>query len=341
MPLLQISGLTALHTTFNIAYYLLNCKTEDCFNWVFNCMKELLRINDISLRQVIISDYDKAFKKACRTSFNDGIQHSICLWNIMKNVAFNVKKKWEGQLEGTALGEQGNSGSHLPDEESTNGGFIYLAITDPVAQRVATWLLQSKNCAQNLRNQGRRHEEDPIMVRNTRRTCKNGHRQLIDEAWSPDSSGNDQESSRGTSASVRCDPSYDAVPRPRKRVKNMMTMEAIQLQQQQQINILTSYMGRMHQGLAMILNGPLIARRMDTPLVLTPSGPWTMLSGGSAPSMTPSRTPRPSLMPYMGQEGGPMQPVAPIVAGNSMNRFPTITPWSATHFSQWEAPRSS
>lgn len=35
----------------------------------------------------------------------------------MKNVAFNTKKRWDGSLEGTSLGEQGSAGSHLRDDD--------------------------------------------------------------------------------------------------------------------------------------------------------------------------------------------------------------------------------
>jgi hypothetical protein len=40
----------------------------------------------------------------------------------MKNVAHNIKKKWVGTLDGTALGERGSDGSHLREERafSTN-----------------------------------------------------------------------------------------------------------------------------------------------------------------------------------------------------------------------------
>jgi len=120
MPLLQICGITNLHTTFNIAYCLLSGEREECFEWVLNVMKELLTAEKIPEPRVIISDYDKAFKKACRKIFNNGTQHQICLWHVMKNVSFNTKKKWDGPLDGTALGDKGSDGSHLRDDDDAD-----------------------------------------------------------------------------------------------------------------------------------------------------------------------------------------------------------------------------
>ena len=121
MPLLQICGLTCVHMTFNVAYCLLSGEKEDCFSWVLSVLQSLLTEYEIPPPFVIISDYDKAFKKACRKLFNDGVQHQICLWHVMKNVAFNTKKRWLGSLEGTSLGEQGTAGSHLRDDEDDDG----------------------------------------------------------------------------------------------------------------------------------------------------------------------------------------------------------------------------
>ncbi|KAK5652986.1 hypothetical protein OQA88_9466 [Cercophora sp. LCS_1] len=78
----------------NVAYcLLLSGEKEGCFTWVLRILDEA---EPISLPQMIVSDFDKAFKKACR-------QHQLCLWHIMNKVAFNVKKKWVGTLDGTSL----------------------------------------------------------------------------------------------------------------------------------------------------------------------------------------------------------------------------------------------
>ena len=47
-----------------------------------------------------MSDFDTAFKNAARTVFPTA-QQQLCIWYIMKNVLHNVRKKWNGPLEGT------------------------------------------------------------------------------------------------------------------------------------------------------------------------------------------------------------------------------------------------
>lgn len=144
MPLLQICGITALHTTFNIGYRLLSGDKEDCFLWVLQQMRDLMTLESITNPYVIITDYDKALKKACRAVFNNDVQHQICIWHIMKNVVLNVKKKWNGTLEGTALRETGPDGSHLPDEDDEGHDAsvpLNPADRDPVAARVGARLL--------------------------------------------------------------------------------------------------------------------------------------------------------------------------------------------------------
>ena len=60
---------------------------------------------------VLISDYDCAFKRAGQSVY-PYTQQQICLWHVMKNVVYNVKKKWNGPLEGSLLGEVGNGTSN-------------------------------------------------------------------------------------------------------------------------------------------------------------------------------------------------------------------------------------
>lgn len=78
---------------------------EDTIGWCFE-------------PSVMISDFDKAFKRAARASFPDTVKHQLCVWHILKNVAHNIKKKWHGTLEGTVLGHRGGgAGSADPGEK--------------------------------------------------------------------------------------------------------------------------------------------------------------------------------------------------------------------------------
>ena len=119
MLLLQIYSLTYIYTTFNIAYYLLSSEKEGYFTQVLDILQFLLTDYKIPCPQVIIIDFDKAFKKACRRVFNSDVQYQICLQYVIKNVVFNTKKKQVGSLEGTSLGEQGSDGSYLREEDNS------------------------------------------------------------------------------------------------------------------------------------------------------------------------------------------------------------------------------
>jgi hypothetical protein len=173
LPLLQISDVTCLHSTFNIGYCLLDGEREECFEWLLRVMKELLNSHTIPEPNVIISDYDKAFKKACRKVLNDGIQHQICLWHVMKNVAFNTKKKWIGTLEGTALGERGSDGSHIRDEDepqppSHQDPFDMAqnpASQDRISTQAAARFLNSKDRLQRLGDGVRDPHSAPVVGR--------------------------------------------------------------------------------------------------------------------------------------------------------------------------------
>ena len=54
---------------------------------------------------MIISDYDSAFRAARRQVFPEAASQ-LCLWHVMKIVAYNIKVKYSGSLEGTELGRR-------------------------------------------------------------------------------------------------------------------------------------------------------------------------------------------------------------------------------------------
>jgi hypothetical protein len=143
MPLLQIVGVTCMHTTFNLGYCLVSGEKEATFRWVLEVLNSLIQSHQIARPQVIITDYDKALKRALRAVFNDS-QHQLCIWHIMKNVAFNTKRKWVGSLDGTVLGDQGSDGSHLREDDEVDDSFINPATSDEVARRAGTRLLHEE-----------------------------------------------------------------------------------------------------------------------------------------------------------------------------------------------------
>jgi len=126
-----------------------NLLTEATFRRVLEVLNSLIQSHQIARPQVIITDYDKALKRALRAVFNDS-QHQLCIWHIMKNVAFNTKKKWVGSLDGTVLGDQGSDGSHLREDDEVDDSFINPATSDEVARRAGTRLLHEEDRAFHL-----------------------------------------------------------------------------------------------------------------------------------------------------------------------------------------------
>lgn len=117
MPLLQITGITNLSTTFNVAWALLSDEAEGSFEWAITQLRTISVEENIAESYVCISDYDRAFRNAWNAVHPDVFQQ-LCRWHIMKNVAFHVKVKWNGTLEGTALGETlGGEGSRIRNQD--------------------------------------------------------------------------------------------------------------------------------------------------------------------------------------------------------------------------------
>ena len=108
MPLMQIGGITGLHTNFSIGFALTSREDEDTFCWTLSQLKELADHYKIPSPLVIISDYDQAFKNAACSVFGSS-QQQLCVWHILKNVVHNIKQKWEGPLGDFAGGVTENA----------------------------------------------------------------------------------------------------------------------------------------------------------------------------------------------------------------------------------------
>jgi len=104
MPLFQATGITCLGTSFQAFYCLVSDETEASYTWVLDQYRELIREYSIPDPFVIITDFDQGLKNAAKNCFPN-TQQQICVWHIMKNVVHNIKKKWNGPLEGTRLME--------------------------------------------------------------------------------------------------------------------------------------------------------------------------------------------------------------------------------------------
>ena len=97
MPLLQIGGITGLHTNFSVAFALSSGEDEDSFFWSLSQLVGLAEQHNIASPLVIMSDFDKAFKNAARRAFETS-QQQLCVWHILKNIVHNIKQKWKALL---------------------------------------------------------------------------------------------------------------------------------------------------------------------------------------------------------------------------------------------------
>ena len=116
LPLMQVTEITDISITVNIAWALLKDEREHSYQWVLSRLQKTMEEYQVPLPVVIISDFDTALGNALHNVFPQ-VATQLCLWHVMKNVAFNVKKKWEGTLDGTLLGQTlGGTGASISEE---------------------------------------------------------------------------------------------------------------------------------------------------------------------------------------------------------------------------------
>ena len=123
MPLLNVTGVNALHSNFNVAFGLAGGEKEEDFAWHLQCLQALREEHEIPEPSVILSDFCQAFKSAADKAFKNTRQQ-LCLWHIMKNVNHHLQSKWveSGVVNSVTLlpwPEQRDSG---PDPEPPNYG---------------------------------------------------------------------------------------------------------------------------------------------------------------------------------------------------------------------------
>lgn len=175
MPLFQLNGITSIYSTFNVYWALIGNESAEMFTWVLQTVRSVAIDYKIALPSVIVSDYDMGFKNAAYQVFptpvvleasgqatpsHKGTKYQLCLWHVLKNVAHNVKLKYNGSLEGTYLGETGsvkgsgirNTHDRDPTEYIADDGTI-----DVGAAIVATMLLEPHD----RRQRGQHAHNDP------------------------------------------------------------------------------------------------------------------------------------------------------------------------------------
>lgn len=102
LPLLQVTGVISLHTTFSAAFALAAKEDTPAFLWILGHLKEAARQALIPPLKVIITDFNAALKKALTDTF-PLTQQQICKWHILKNIVLNIAKKWVRSLDNCDL----------------------------------------------------------------------------------------------------------------------------------------------------------------------------------------------------------------------------------------------
>ena len=117
MPLLQVTGTTALNTTFTIAFCLVGAEKEPDFRWALEKLRDLAQERNIRHPLVILSDKDSAFKKAALTVFPNS-QQQLCVWHILKNSVHHIHNKWTKQRDHQQAKQTQPAEESDSDEES-------------------------------------------------------------------------------------------------------------------------------------------------------------------------------------------------------------------------------
>ena len=99
MPLLQVTGTTALHTTFTVAFCLVSSEVQAAFEWPLEVLRDLAAQQRIPRPTVILSDMCVAFKNAANAVFPE-CQQQLCIWHILKNASHFIRTHWHGDNTG-------------------------------------------------------------------------------------------------------------------------------------------------------------------------------------------------------------------------------------------------
>ena len=89
----QVVALNHLGKAFSCAFGLINNERQEGFNWLMSKVDEMRQKAEAPPPIVTITDYDVAMKKAIAEVY-PAAKPQICIFHINKNVALNIKRKW-------------------------------------------------------------------------------------------------------------------------------------------------------------------------------------------------------------------------------------------------------
>jgi len=94
MPLLVITGVTALNTSFFVGFCFMAAEKTADYVWVLKQLKLLYTELDLPDPAVILTDCERGLINALRSVFRES-SHLLCIWHIDKNVLVNCRKHFD------------------------------------------------------------------------------------------------------------------------------------------------------------------------------------------------------------------------------------------------------
>ena len=96
MPLLIISGQTALHTNFYVAFCFMIKEATSDYTWVLTQLRSVYRAMELPNPTIIVTDMERGLMTAIEDVFlSSTTNHLLCLWHINNNVIVNCKKHFD------------------------------------------------------------------------------------------------------------------------------------------------------------------------------------------------------------------------------------------------------
>ena len=96
LPLLVITGVTALNTSFYVAFAFKKSEQTPDYVWVTEQLKELYDELHIPYPSVLLTDVQGALINACVTVFPTAA-HMLCIWHVEKNITQNGSQNFAKQ----------------------------------------------------------------------------------------------------------------------------------------------------------------------------------------------------------------------------------------------------
>ena len=140
MPLLVITGVTNLNTTFYVAFCFLRAEDSDDYCWALEQLRELLLHVGVPDPGCILTDRETKCISQIRTVFPD-TRHLLCIWHINKNVTANCKEHFADAESWETFLKIWNKVIYAPTEAEFEANWTYLK--DNYVEEVTSYLFST------------------------------------------------------------------------------------------------------------------------------------------------------------------------------------------------------